>query len=92
VASYTHAIIAAPASGEEAMGEGLIAVVVVMVFLAGMAYAVSAANQAPRAEAADELPSCGGGCGTCSVRLPCVRERGHSGDHRCRNEHRWPSG
>jgi hypothetical protein len=74
------------------MGEGLIAVVVVMVFLAGMAYAVSAVNQAPRVEAADELASCGGGCGTCSVRLPCVRERGHAGDHRCRNQHHWPSG
>jgi hypothetical protein len=73
------------------MGEGLIAVVVVMVFLAGMAYAVSAVNQPPRAEVGDELASCGGGCQTCSVPLPCVRERGHAGDHRCRNRHDWPS-
>jgi hypothetical protein len=73
------------------MGEGLIAVVVVMVFLAGMAYAVSAVNQAPSAEAADEPASCGGGCRTCSVPLPCVRELGHPGDHRCRNQHHWPS-
>jgi hypothetical protein len=75
------------------MGEGLIAVVVLMVFLAGMAYAVSAVNQAAGAEVADGLASCGGGgCGTCSVSMPCVRELGHAGDHRCRNEHHWPSG
>jgi hypothetical protein len=74
------------------MGEGLIAVVVVMLFLAGMAYAVSAVNQAPGAEAADELASCGGGgCRTCSVPMPCVRELGHAGDHRCRNQHDWRS-
>jgi hypothetical protein len=72
------------------MGEGLIAIVVVMVFLAGMAYAVSAVNQAPHA-AADELASCGSGCETCSVPLPCVRELGHPGDHRCRNQHNWPT-
>ena len=35
------------------MVEGLVAVVVVIVFLAGMAYALSAVNQAPRAEVAD---------------------------------------
>ena len=46
--------------------EGLVAVVVVIVFMAGMAYALSAVNQAPGAKVADELASCGGGgCETC---------------------------
>ena len=72
--------------------EGMVAVVVVMVFLAGMAFALSAVSHGPRAEVADELAACGGGrCETCSLPLPCVRERGHAGDHRCRNEHEWPS-
>jgi hypothetical protein len=85
-------IVASASAGEEATVEGLVAVVVVIVFMAGMAYALSAVNQPPRAEVADELASYGGGgCEACSLPLPCVHERGHAGDHRCRNEHDWPS-
>ena len=70
--------------------EGLVALVVVMAFMAGMAYAVSAANHTPRAQVADEPAPCGGSwCETCSLPLPCIRERDHAGDHRCRNAHDW---
>jgi hypothetical protein len=87
---YSAAGWASGVGGEEATVEGLVAVVVAVVFLAGRAYALSAVNQPPCAEVADELASCGGGrCGSCSVPLPCVRERGHVGDHRCRNLHDW---
>jgi hypothetical protein len=66
----------------------MVAVIVVMVFLGGAAYVLSAADQGPRVDAA-RTPACFSvPCGSCS--LPCIREHGHGGDHCCRNEHGWP--